>query len=88
LRTYAHSQSVCSLRDSKLSTLGVRHPSSTPDPLLFAETFAQPCIFAVVDCVDVALSVFYYPVLTRCRIFLQLSTAMSLDTGDILCSLQ
>jgi len=46
-------------------------------------------IFAVVNCADVALSVFYYSsVLTRCWIFLQLSTALSLDAGDNLCSLQ
>ena len=35
------------------------------------ETLAQPCIFAVLNRADVALSVFYSPVLTRCRIFLQ-----------------
>jgi len=31
---------------------------------------AQRHIFAVVNCADVAQSVFYYAVLTRCRIFL------------------
>ena len=40
--------------------------------LLFDETFAQASVFAVVDCADGALSVFYSPLLTRCRIFLQL----------------
>jgi len=30
---------------------------------------AQPYIFAVVNSSDVALSVFYSPVLTRCRYF-------------------
>jgi len=40
--------------------------------LLFDATFAQPCIFAVANFADVALSVFYSPVLTRCRLFLQL----------------
>jgi len=56
----------------KLSTLGFRHPSRIPsDRQLFDETFAQPCIFAVMKCADVALSVFYYySVSTRCRIFL------------------
>jgi len=53
-------------------TLGVRHPSRIPsDRLFFDETFAQPCIFAVVNCAEVALSLFYSPVLTRFRIFLQ-----------------
>jgi len=33
---------------------------------------AQPYNFAVANCVDVALSVFYSPILTRCRIFFQL----------------
>jgi len=58
---------------SKFQTvnLGVRHPSRIPsDRLLFDETFAQPCIFVVVNCVDVALNAFYFPVLTCCRIFL------------------
>ena len=41
------------------------------DRLPYDETFAQPCIFAVVNCSDVALSVFFSRVLTRCRIFLQ-----------------
>jgi len=35
-----------------------------------------------VDCANVALSVFYSPVLTRCRIFLQLWTALCQDTAD------
>jgi len=66
--------------------LGVRHLSRIPsDRLLFDETFAQPCIFAVVNCADV----FYSSVLTRCRIFLQLRTALSEETADNnLCSLQ
>ena len=37
----------------------------------------QPYIFAVINCVDAALSVFNFPVLTCCRILLQLSTALS-----------
>jgi len=40
---------------------GVRHPSRIPsDRLLYDETFAPTCSFAVVNCADVALSVFYY----------------------------
>jgi len=63
----------CVISSFELSTLGVRHPRRIPsDQLLFDETFAQPCIFTVVNCTDTALSVFYSPVLTRCRIFLQL----------------
>jgi len=63
---------ICKFQSFKLSTLGVRHPSRIPsDRLLFDETFAQPCIFAVVNYADAALSVFYSLVLTRCRIFLQ-----------------
>jgi len=70
---YAHSQFLCSLASLKLLTLGVRHPSRIhSDRLLFDETFAQPCIFAVVNCAGVALNVFYSPVLMRWRIFLQL----------------
>jgi len=56
----------------KLSTLGVRHPSRIPsDRLLYDKIFAQPSIFAVVNCADVGLSVFYSPILTRCRILFQ-----------------
>ena len=44
--------------------MGVRHPSHIPSDrlLLFDETFAQPCIFAVVNRPVVALSVFYFTV--------------------------
>jgi len=67
---------------------GVHHFSRIPsDRLLFDETFTQPSIFSVLNCADVALTVFYSPVLTRCRIFLQLWTALSYRTAD-LCSLQ
>jgi len=38
--------------------------------LLFDGTFEQPNVFALVKCVDIALMVFYSPVLTRCRIYL------------------
>jgi len=54
----------------KLSILGVRHPSRMPS-LLYCY-IAQPDDFEIVNCADVALSVFYSPVLTRCRIFFQL----------------
>jgi len=33
---------------------------------------AQPYIFAVVNCADIALSVFYSPAITICRMFLRL----------------
>jgi len=81
---YAHSQLLCSLASFKLSTLSVRHPRRIhSDRLLFDETFTQPCIFAVVNCADVALSVFYSPVLTRCLILLQSWTALSWETAII-----
>jgi len=67
LRTvfHAHSQFLCSLASFRPSTAGVRHPNRTPsDRLLFDETFAQPCVFAVVNCAGAALSVFYSPVST------------------------
>jgi len=70
----------------KLSTLGVSHPSCIrTDRLLYDETFVQLCILAVVNCADAAVSVFYSPVSTRCRIFLQLWTAV---LGYRWCSLQ
>jgi len=49
---------MCNLLTSfKLSTLDVRHPHGIPsDRLPFDETFAQPCIFAVVNCAHLALS--------------------------------
>ena len=51
-------------------TLGVCHPCRiASDRLRFDETFAQPCIFAVMNCADVALRAFYSPVLTRWQIF-------------------
>jgi len=37
---------------------------------------APPYIFAVVNCADIGLRVFYSRVLTHCRIFLQLCTAL------------
>jgi len=43
---------------------------------LFDETSAQPR-FAVVNCSDAVMSVFYSYVLTFCLIFLQLLTAVS-----------
>jgi len=60
----------------KFATVSPRCPPSQPHTffarLLLDMTFAQPCIFAVVSCANVALSAFYFPVLTRCQIFLQL----------------
>ena len=54
------------------------YPTRIPtDRLLFHKTFEQRCIFAVVNRADVALSVFYSLVLTRCTIFLQSWTAAS-----------
>jgi len=65
---YAHSLFLCRLQVSNCQPW----VSSILDAYLLIDgTFAQPCIFAVVNCADVALSVFYSPILTRCRIFLQ-----------------
>jgi len=44
--------------------------------LVFDKTLAQPH-FAVVNCSHAVMSVFYFPVITRCPIFLQLWTAVS-----------
>ena len=66
LRTLCAFSILVQFTSFKLSTLGVRHPRCIPsDCLLFDEKFAQPCKFAVVNCTDVALSVFYSPVSTK-----------------------
>jgi len=50
---------------SKFETVNPGCPPSQPRTfsarLLFDETFAQPYIFAVVNCADVALGVLYLP---------------------------
>jgi len=56
----------------KLQTINPGCPPSLHfpfDQLVFDETFAQPCIFAVVNCADVEPCVFYSPVFTRWQIF-------------------
>ena len=84
----AHSQLLCRLLISNCQ-LGVRHTCRIhSDRLLFDETFTQPCVFTLVKCADVALNVFYSPILTRFRIFLQLWAALSQETADNLRSLQ
>jgi len=60
----------------------VQCPPSRPHTfsarVLFEETFAQPVVFAVVNCPVVALSVFYSTVkLMRRLVFLQLWTTLS-----------
>ena len=52
-------------------------PHRSVECVLLHSLNAQHYIFAVVNCSDAELSVFYSPVLTRCRIFLQLRTALS-----------
>jgi len=58
-----------------LANGGVRQPVQPhafyAPPLVFNKTLAQPH-FAVANCSDAAMSVFYSPVLTRSLIFLQL----------------
>jgi len=43
-------------------------PHRSVECFLLRSLNAKPYIFAVVNCSDVALSVFYSPVITRCRI--------------------
>jgi len=66
---------------SKFRTVSPGCPPSQPHtssaPLLFDEMFAQPDVFAVVNCTVVALSVFYSTVLMLSLIFLQLRTALT-----------
>jgi len=67
---YAHSQFLCSLARFDLANRGVRQPVQphTCAPLLvFDKTSAQPH-FAVVNCSDAVMSVFYSPV-TRSLMF-------------------
>jgi len=75
---YAHSQFLCSLASFKLST---RVSAITAAYLLWwkaiDETFAQPGVFAVVNCPVVALSVFYSTALMRSLICLRLWTALT-----------
>ena len=76
---YAHSQFLCSLARFDLANRGVRQPvqpHTCASLLVFAKTSVQPH-FAVVNCSDAVMIVFYSPVLTRSLIFLQLCTAVS-----------
>jgi len=72
---YAHSQFQCSFARFDLANWGVRQPVQPytfyARLLVFDKTLARPH-FAVVNCSDAVMSVFYYPVLTRSLIFLQL----------------
>jgi len=68
---YAHSQVLCSLVKFNLANQGLRQPVQPHTFNVFDETLAQPH-FAVVNCSDVAMSVFHSPVLTRSLMFLQL----------------
>jgi len=62
--------------------------NETPHENFLRTPLRAALYFCSCELVDVALSAFYYsPVLTRWRIFLQLSTALSLDTDDNLRSL-
>ena len=72
---YAYSQFMCSLVKFDPANQGLRQPvqphTFNAHLLVFDETLAQP-YFAVVNCSDVGMSVFHFPVLTRSLIFLQL----------------
>jgi len=66
---------LCSLARLDLANWGVRQPAQPHTYarlLVFDKTSAQPH-FAVVNCSDAVMSVFYAPVLTLSLIFLQLS---------------
>jgi len=87
--SYAFSILVYSLANFKLSTLDVCQNSHTPsDRLLYDETFAQPYIFAVVSCPDVAQRVFFCRVLTRCPICFAVMNCSVLGDRYNSCSLQ
>jgi len=68
---YAHSQIFCSLVKFDLANQDLRQPVQPHTFNVFDETLAQ-LNFAVVNCSDVAMSVFHSPVLTRSLMFLQL----------------
>jgi len=72
---YAHSQLLRSLAKFDLANQGLRQPvqpyTFNAQLLVFDETLAQPH-FAVVNCSDAVMSVFYSPVLARSLILLQL----------------
>ena len=76
---HARSQFLCSLARFDLANRNVRQQvqlhTSTP-LLVFDKTSVHPD-FAVVNCSDAVMNVFYSPVLTRSLIFLQLWTAVS-----------
>jgi len=77
---YAHSQFLCSLARFDLANRGVRQivqlHTFYARLLVFHETSAQPD-FAVANCFDLVMSVFYSSVLTPSLIFLRLWTAVS-----------
>jgi len=71
---YAHSQFLCSLARFDLANRGVRQPvqlHTCVQLLVLDKTSVQPH-FAVVNCSDAVMTVFYSPVLTRILLFLQL----------------
>jgi len=79
LRTFVHSQFLCSLARFDLVNRGVRQPIQphTYARLLVCDEILPQPDFAVVNCSDAVMSVFYSPVLTRSLIFLQLWTAVA-----------
>jgi len=77
---YAHSQFLCSLARFDLANRAALQPVQPRTfyalLLVFDKTLAQTH-FAVVNCSDAMISVFYSPVLMRSLIFMQLRTAVS-----------
>ena len=80
---------LCSLARFDLANRGVRQPvqpHTYARLLVFDETFAQPH-FAVVNCSDAVMSVFYYPFSTRSQTSAVMNScvvALSLFSSDIL----
>jgi len=76
---YAHSQFLCSLARFDLANRGVRQPVQPCTHALLLvcdETLAQHH-FAVVNCSDIVMSVFYSHAFTHSMIFLHVWTAVS-----------
>jgi len=78
---YVHSQFLFSSARFDLANRNARQPVQRHTfyaPLLVFDKASALPHFAVVNCCsDAVMNVFYYPVLTRSLIFLQLSTAVS-----------
>jgi len=66
---YAHSQILCSLQILNCQPWESPSPPHTFRSTAVRRDIRAALFFAVVNCAEVALKVFYSPFLTRCRIF-------------------